>query len=92
MKQYRSRITLNFLRMYRALPADVRERARRAYRRWREKPDLPGLRFKRVWADGRIYSVRIDARHRAVGELLGDEITWDFIGDHEAYARYLASL
>ena len=92
MKRYRSRITPNFLRMYRALPPEVRERARRAYRRWRENPNLPGLRFKRVWADGRIYSIRIDARYRAVGELLGDEITWDFIGDHEAYARYLADL
>jgi len=42
----KSRTTRSFRRFFRALPPDVRARARRAYRLWRENPSLPGLRFK----------------------------------------------
>jgi hypothetical protein len=72
---------------YRKLPPDVRERARRTYRRWRENPNLPGLRFKRVGINSPVYSARIDDRYRVLGKLEGDTITWDFIGTHDEYLR-----
>jgi hypothetical protein len=92
MNPYRSELTPNFVRLFRKLPVDVRQRARVAYRRWRENPNLPGLRFKRVWASGTIYSARIDAAYRVVGELEGDLMKWDFIGNHDDYVRYIESL
>jgi hypothetical protein len=89
---YRSKLTANFLRHYRKLPPDVRARARAAYQRWRENPNHPGLHFKRIAATANVYSVRVDAAHRAVGMLAGDIVTWDFIGTHDAYMLYLESL
>jgi len=47
----RSRTTRSFREAFRALPPEVQERARRAFRLWRDNPDLPGLRFKRVGSD-----------------------------------------
>jgi len=69
MKPNRSELTPDFLKLFRKLPADVRRRARVAYRRWRENPNLPGLPFKRLWASKPVYSVRIDAAYRVVGRL-----------------------
>jgi len=79
-----SHITRSFREAFRALPPDVRERARRAYRLWRENPDLPGLRFKRVGAD---VSIRIGRDYRALGLIEGDMIYWYWIGSHNGYDR-----
>ena len=57
-----SRTTRTFRNAFKALPPDVRARAREAYRLWRENPQLPGLRFKRV---GDEVSVRIGRNYRA---------------------------
>lgn len=89
MNLYRSELTPHFLTLYRKLPVDVRARARHAYQVWRENPDLPGLRFKRLATAAPLYSVRIDSQYRAVGLLRSDLIRWDFIGNHDAYIGYL---
>lgn len=64
----KSRTTRSFREAFRALPPEVRERARRAYRLWREHPNLPGLRFKRVGSD---VSIRIGREYRALGVIEG---------------------
>ena len=52
-------LTEDFVACFAALPAEVREHARRAYRLWRTNPSHPGLRFKPIqWHSG-LYSVRI---------------------------------
>ena len=51
-----SHTSRSFREAFGALPEDVRQRARRAYRLWREDPTLPGLRFKQIGAD---VSIRI---------------------------------
>lgn len=81
-----SRTTRSFREAFRALPPEVRQRARRAYRLWRENPDLPGLRFKRV---GDEVSVRIGRDYRALGVLEGDTVNWYWIGKHDEYDRLL---
>ena len=81
-----SRTTRSFREAFRALPPDVRQRARRAYRLWRENPDIPGLRFKRV---GHEVSVRIGRDYRALGVLEGDTVNWYWIGKHDEYDRLL---
>lgn len=79
-----SHITRSFRDAFRTLPSEVRERARRAYRLWRENPDLPGLRFKRVGAD---VSIRIGRNYRALGLIEGDVVYWYWIGRHDEYDR-----
>lgn len=81
-----SHTTRSFREAFRALPPDVRHRAREAYRLWSETPDLPGLRFKRVGID---VSVRIGRKYRAVGRLQGDSVYWYWIGKHDAYERII---
>ena len=82
----------SFWVLYRRLPAEVRQQARKAHRLWKVDPQLAGLWFKRVRAGHNIYSVRISRDYRACGQLRGDTMHWDFIGDHDAYIRYLDSL
>lgn len=80
----KSRTTSSFRRLFRALPLEVQQRARRAYRLWRANPDLPGLRFKRIGDD---VSVRIGRDYRALGILRGDTVYWYWIGKHDEYNR-----
>jgi hypothetical protein len=77
-----SRTTRRFRESFRALPPDVRARARQAYRLWRVYPQLPGLRFKRV---GDQVSVRIGRQYRALGILEADTVYWYWIGKHDEY-------
>lgn len=81
-----SRTTRSFRAAFRALPPDVRVRVRQAYRLWRDNPQLPGLRFKRV---GDQVSVRIGRQYRALGILQGDTVYWYWIGKHDDYDRLL---
>lgn len=82
----KSRTTRSFREAFRALPPEVRERARRAYRLWQENPELPGLRFKRVGQD---VSVRIGRDYRALGVIEGDIVYWYWIGRHDEYDRLI---
>jgi len=81
-----SRVTRSFREAFKVLPADVKIRAREAYRLWRENPQLPGLRFKRV---GDEVSVRIGRNYRALGILQGDTVYWYWIGKHDDYDRLI---
>ncbi|MEZ4658104.1 MAG: hypothetical protein R2911_11065 [Caldilineaceae bacterium] len=81
-----SRTTRSFREAFKTLPPDVRERARQAYRLWRDNPQLPGLRFKRV---GDEVSVRIGRQYRALGILQGDTVYWYWIGKHDEYDRLI---
>jgi hypothetical protein len=83
MKSYTTR---GFREAFRALPPDVRRRARKAYRLWRANSDLPGLRFKRAGAD---VSIRVGRGYRALGLIEGDAIYWYWIGKHDDYDRIL---
>lgn len=86
----KSRLTRRFRRAFAALPDDVKERARDAYRLFRDNPDHPSLRFKRVHPTDPIYSVRIGLAFRAVGVMEGDTIYWYLIGGHADYDRLIS--
>jgi len=79
-----SHTTRSFRKAFRALPPHVRQRARAAYKLWRENPNLPGLRFKRI---GNNVSVRVGRNYRALGILQGDTVRWHWIGKHDVYDR-----
>lgn len=78
----------SFWAAYHALEASVRERARKAYKLWRQNPFHPSLHFKCVNDEERIWSVRITLNYRALGVLDGDTVTWFWIGSHDDYERY----
>ncbi len=85
----KSQTTESFWKHYWALPPEIRQRARQAYRLWQDNPVHPGLSFKRVKANQSLYSVRIGLGYRAPGLLKAGTITWFWIGTHDEYDRLL---
>jgi hypothetical protein len=85
----KSRTTPAFWKHYWALSPEIRQRARRAYLRWRDNPAHPGIFFKRVKESQPLYSVRIGLSHRALGILKKDTVTWFWIGAHDEYDRLI---
>jgi hypothetical protein len=85
----RSHAAARFWRLYDNLPAEIQQRAGKAYRLWQSDPHHPGLHFKRVDPRDPIYSVRVDKGYRALGWLEGDTVIWFWIGDHDDYTRLL---
>lgn len=79
----------SFWKAYWALSPEVRQRAKEAYRLWRQNPSHPSLRFKQVKPSAPVYSVRIGLNHRALGLLKDDTMTWFWIGSHDEYDRLL---
>lgn len=68
-----SRTTRQFWRLFKNLPADVQEDAKRAYRIFRDNPAHPSLHFKKLEGEDNIYSVRIGLEYRALAVLRGTE-------------------
>ncbi|WP_349264099.1 hypothetical protein [Longimicrobium sp.] len=85
----RSRTTERFRKALAALPDDVQEQARQAYRQFVNDPQHPGLRFKPVHPSQPIYSARVGRGYRAVGVLDGDTVIWYWIGSHAEYDQLL---
>lgn len=76
--------------MLRALPKDVRQQARAAYRQFKSDPYHSSLQFKSVGKRKILYSVRIGLHYRALGVRIGkDIIMWDWIGSHADYDKLL---
>jgi hypothetical protein len=85
----KSHTTQRFRKALAALPDEVQEQARSAYRQFIRDPQHPGLRFKPVHPSQPIYSARVGRGHRALGILEGDTIVWYWIGSHAEYDRML---
>jgi len=83
----RSRGTPQFWELYRRLPADVKDAARRAYARFRENPAHPGLHLERLRSDERAWSVRVSRDYRAVARRGAEEWVWVWIGSHQDFDR-----
>lgn len=81
-----------FWKLYYALPKEIRWRAVKAYRIWRDNPHSPGLQFKLVGKRRAVYSVRISDAYRALGLLDGDTVYWFWVGSHDEYERLINSL
>ena len=76
--------------MLAALPDEVQEQARAAYRQFARDPSHPGLRFKPVHPSRPIYSARVGRSYRAVGLVDEDTIIWYWIGSHAEYDRVIS--
>jgi mRNA-degrading endonuclease RelE of RelBE toxin-antitoxin system len=84
MKSYRSR---RFNKLLAQLPEQAQEQARKAYQLFKRDPYHPSLHFKRIDPQSPLYSVRVGAHYRAVGELEDNTIIWTWIGTHEEYNK-----
>lgn len=87
-----SRLTDEFVALFAKLPNSVQKQARKNYRLWRANPSHPGLHFKRIHGQDKIYSVRVGLGWRALGLVEGDTIHWFWIGSHADYDKFLKSL
>lgn len=74
-----------FWKLYYQLPKHVRRQASKSYRIWQQHPDAASLNFKRVGRRRPVCSIRIGDYYRALGLLLGDTVTWFWIGNHDKY-------
>jgi hypothetical protein len=84
-----SRTTRQFWRLFRDMPVDVQEDAKRAYRQFRTNPAHPGLQFKKLEGEDQIYSVRIGLGYRALAVMNKDRVVWYWIGSHADYDRLI---
>jgi hypothetical protein len=82
-----SRTTRAFWRLLSELPPDVQRDAKRAYRLFRSNPSYPGLQFKKLEGEDRIYSARIGMGYRALAVMNNDRLIWYWIGSHAEYNR-----
>jgi hypothetical protein len=80
-----SRVTSDFWRLYRALPAHVQQLARKNYLLWAENAFHPSLHFKQLTKPN--WSVRVGDHYRAVGRFVGSVFIWEWIGTHEEYNK-----
>ena len=87
-----SYLTEDFLVHFRKLPQNVKEKARKNYRLWRQNPNHPSLQFKRVNPTEPIYSVRVGIGWRVLGLREDDAIYWFWIGSHAEYDKLVNQL
>lgn len=88
----KSRTTAQFRKSFANLPKQVQEQTRAAYRQFKENPNHPSLRFKKVHPELPIYSARISKNYRAVSQLEGDTVIWFWVGSHSEYDKLLSQL
>jgi len=88
----KSRTTERFRKSFAQLPTRAQRHARQAYQRFRQNPNHPSLRLKKVHSTRPIYSVRISLDYRALGVRAGDEMIWFWIGSHGDYEKLLTHL
>ena len=79
----------HFWKLYRRLPQNIRDVARKQYKLFALDPYHTSLHFKRVHSTKPIYSARISKNYRAVGVLEGNIIVWFWIGSHDDYDKLL---
>ena len=73
------------------LPEDVRKLAQTNYRLWKDNPEAPGLRFKKIHPELPIFSFRVGMKHRTVGvETADGKVVWFWIGSFETFKQQIA--
>ena len=87
-----SRTTRRFREAYGRLPEHVHRRAREAFRRFKDNPSHPSLRFKQVHATQPIYSARVGLGYRALAVMDGEVVVWFWIGTHAEFDQLLRTL
>ena len=79
----------SFWKLYRKLPQNIREVAKKQYKLFETDAYHVSLHFKRVHSTRPIYSARITQNYRAVGILEDNIIVWFWVGSHNEYDKLL---
>jgi len=82
-------LTPEYWEHYAVLPKNLQARADFCFATLRENPRHPSLRLKRV---GKLWSLRINNRYRALGVPQPEHILWHWIGSHVEYDKILRRL
>jgi hypothetical protein len=78
--------TEKFWLLYKKLPVEIKEAARRAHQKFRDNPAHPGLQLERLRKDPRLWSVRVTRDFRAVARRYeNDAWVWVWIGSHSEF-------
>ena len=88
----KSRTTIQFRKAFAELPEQIQVQTRQAYRQFKQDPNHPSLRFKKIHSELPIYSARISKSYRAVGQLDEDTVIWFWVGSHADYDKLLSQL
>lgn len=72
----------SFWEAYSRLPESIRALADKNYALLKENPRHPSLQLKKV---GRLWSVRVGSRHRALAVEVDAGLLWFWIGSHADY-------
>lgn len=82
-----NRTNADFWKDYRALPAEIRERADKQFALLRANPRHPSVQFKKLTERGgqEIWSARVTLKYRALAVKIGNDYLWFWIGEHDAY-------
>lgn len=72
------------------LPPEIRKLAEKNYQLWKENPQHPGLRFKKIHAELPIFSFRVGMQYRTVGVETNDgKIVWFWVGSFEHFEKQI---
>ncbi len=88
----KSRTTDRFRGALGQLPKQVQIQAASAYALFRDNPNHPSLRFKKIHPTKPIYAVRITREYRALGVRTEGLIVWFWIGSHAGYEQLISRL
>ena len=87
-----SHVTARFRKNFEALPQEIQDKAKVAYKIWTNNPNHPSLHFKQVHHTDPIYSIRVGLYHRALGVKKANTMIWFWIGTHEEYNTLISTL
>ena len=87
-----SRTTPSFRKAFDAVPKDIQDRAREAFRLFSDNPAHPSLRLKQVHSTEPVYSARVTLDYRALASRRDGVWIWFWIGSHADYDQLLARL
>jgi hypothetical protein len=87
-----SHTTDKFRKAFRNLPVPVQNKARKAFKLWRQDPGNPLLHYKQVHQIKPVYSIRIGLGWRAVGLKAENQMIWFWVGSHGHYDKLIKQL
>ena len=75
--------TRTFIRLYRKLPGDVRDRAKKILELFQANPSHPSLGHKKMAGQADIYELRVSSNYRITYQKIGDTAYLRKIGTHD---------
>jgi len=85
----KSKTLSSFWENYEKLDEEIKKRARKAFKLWKDNPFHPSLHFKCINSEEGIWSLRITKGYRALCLFEKDLVVWFWVGNHDDYQRLI---